>query len=200
MNRLVNAFVIYQFIRLLIKPFDKTDAFKLGIIDKDGNYLKKQGDLKTAEEKKASNIFTRLVWNLKKILMKVPLVRSKLGKFATALYLVREQAEYIGADGVVIEEVLTEYFRSTNPAIVDEILSMNFDNDKYIIEDLEEIIVDELDPDNVGKLFRAALSKKSVDSTYEIAMSIIDTSDDKGSSPLWGFMNNRFDEIEEAYR
>ena len=72
MNRLVNAFVIYQFIRLLIKPFDQTDAFKLGIIDKDGNYLKKQGDLKTAEEKKASNIFTRLVWNLKKILNKVP--------------------------------------------------------------------------------------------------------------------------------
>jgi len=137
MNRLVNAFVIYQFIRLLIKPFDKTDAFKLGIIDKDGNYLKKQGDLKTGEEKKASNIFTRLVWNIKKILMKVPLVRSKLGTFATALYLIREQAEYIGADGDVIEEVLTEYFRSTNPAIVEEILSMDFNNDKYIIEDLE---------------------------------------------------------------
>ena len=137
MNRLVNAFVIYQFIRLLIKPFDKTDAFKLGIIDKDGNYLKKQGDLKTVEEKKASNIFTRLVWNIKKILMKIPLVRSKLGSFATALYLVREQAEYIGADGDVIEEVLTEYFRSTNPAIVEEILSMDFNDDKYIIEDLE---------------------------------------------------------------
>jgi len=137
MNRLINAFVIYQFIRLLIKPFDKTDAFKLGIIDKDGNYLKKQGDLKTGEEKKASNIFTRLVWNIKKILNKVPLVRSKLGSFATALYLVREQAEYIGADGDVIEEVLTEYFRSTNPAIVEEILSMDFNDDKYIIEDLE---------------------------------------------------------------
>ena len=137
MNRLVNAFVIYQFIRLLIKPFDKTDAFKLGIIDKDGNYLKKQGDLKTGEEKKASNIFTRLVWNIKKILNKIPLVRSKLGSFATALYLVREQAEYIGADGDVIEEVLTEYFKSTNPAIVEEILSMDFNDDKYIIEDLE---------------------------------------------------------------
>ena len=69
--------------------------------------------------------------------MKVPLVRSKLGTFATALYLIREQAEYIGADGDVIEEVLTEYFRSTNPAIVEEILSMDFNNDKYIIEDLE---------------------------------------------------------------
>ena len=45
MNRLVNAFVIYKFIKLLVTPFEKTDAFKLGIIDKDGNYLKKQKDL-----------------------------------------------------------------------------------------------------------------------------------------------------------
>lgn len=139
MNRLVNAFVIYQFIRLLIKPFDQTDAFKLGIIDKDGNYLKKQGDLKTTEEKKASNIFTRLVWNLKKILNKIPLVRSKLGSFATALYLVREQAEYIGADGDEIEEILVEYFKTTHPAIIDEIFSMDFTEESqgYIIEGLE---------------------------------------------------------------
>jgi len=137
MNRLVNAFVIYQFIRLLIKPFDKTDAFKLGIIDKDGNYLKKQGDLKTMEEKKASNIFTRLVWNIKKILMKIPIVRSKLGSFATALYLVREQAEYIGADGDVIEEVLIGYFNQTYPSIISELKSMDFDYDTILIENLE---------------------------------------------------------------
>ena len=69
-----------------------------------------------------------------------------------------------------------------------------------IIEDLEEMILDELDPDSVGKLFRAVLSKKNVESTYEIAMSIIDTYDEKGSSPLWSFMNNRIEEIEKAYR
>ena len=69
-----------------------------------------------------------------------------------------------------------------------------------ITEDLEEMILDELDADSVGRLFRAVLSKKNVESTYEVAMSIIDTYDDKGSSPLWSFMNNRFDEIEEAYR
>ena len=45
MNRLVNAFVIYKFIKLLVTPFNKTDAFKLGIIDAKGNYLKKQKDL-----------------------------------------------------------------------------------------------------------------------------------------------------------
>ena len=71
MNRLVNAFVIYKFLKLLVLPFEKTEAYKLGIIDKDGNYLKKQGDLKTSQEKLASNIFTRLVWNIKKILEKL---------------------------------------------------------------------------------------------------------------------------------
>lgn len=109
MNRLVNAFVIYKFIKLLVLPFEKTEAFKLGIIDKDGNYLKKQGDLKTSQEKLASNIFTRLVWNIKKILMKVPLVKTKLGSLATALYLIREEAEKIGADGKVIEEAFLQY-------------------------------------------------------------------------------------------
>ena len=68
MNKLVSAYMVYQFIRLLVTPFNKTDAFKQGIIDKDGKYLKKQKDLKTSKEKLASNIFTRLVWNIKKIL------------------------------------------------------------------------------------------------------------------------------------
>jgi len=139
MNRIINAFVIYQFIRLLIKPFDQTDAFKLGIIDADGNYLKKQGDLKTPEEKKASNIFTRLVWNIKKILNKVPLVRSKLGTFATALYLIREQAEYIGADAELIETTLVDYFRRTHPGIIAEMESLDFSDmkDGFLIENLE---------------------------------------------------------------
>ena len=99
MNRLVNAFVIYKFIKLLVTPFEKTDAFKLGIIDKDGNYLKKQKDLESKQEKLASNIFTRLVFNIKKLLAKVPGGSSRLGSFATALYLIREEAEKIGADG-----------------------------------------------------------------------------------------------------
>jgi len=50
MNRLVNAFVIYKFIKLLVTPFNKTDAFKLGIIDAKGNYLKNKKTLR--QEKK----------------------------------------------------------------------------------------------------------------------------------------------------
>jgi len=109
MNRLVNAFVIYKFLKLLVLPFEKTEAYKLGIIDKDGNYLKKQGDLKTSQEKLASNIFTRLVWNIKKILEKIPFGKTKLASLATALYLIREEAEKIGADGEIIQEAFLEH-------------------------------------------------------------------------------------------
>ena len=109
MNRLVNAFVIYKFLKLLVLPFEKTEAYKLGIIDKNGNYLKKQGDLKTSQEKLASNIFTRLVWNIKKILEKIPFGKTKLASLATALYLIREEAEKIGADGEVIQEAFLQH-------------------------------------------------------------------------------------------
>ena len=130
MNRLVNAFVIYKFIKLLVTPFEKTDAFKLGIIDKDGNYLKKQKDLESKQEKLASNIFTRLVFNIKKLLAKVPGGSSRLGSFATALYLIREEAEKIGADGDLVEEAFFDYAkRNHNLDINEEILEIRESND-----------------------------------------------------------------------
>jgi|TARA_X000001382_G_scaffold127501_1_gene115482 hypothetical protein len=123
MNKLINAFVIYKFIRLLVTPFDKTDAFKLGIIDDKGNYLKKQKDLETKQEKLASNIFTRLVFNIKKLLAKVPGGSSRLGSFAAALYLIREEAEKIGADGDLVEEAFFDHVkRNHNLDIKEDLL------------------------------------------------------------------------------
>jgi hypothetical protein len=104
MNKLINAFVIFQFIKLIATPFNKTDAYKLGIIDEKGKYLKKQRDLKTIAEKKASNIFTRLVWNVKKLVEKLPFGKSKLASIATALFLIKEEIEKLGADGEMLEE------------------------------------------------------------------------------------------------
>ena len=104
MNRLLNAFVIFQFIKLLATPFNKTDAYKLGIIDEKGNYLKKQKDLITIQEKKASNIFTRLVWNVKRLIEKLPFGKTRLASIATALFLIKEEIEKVGGDGEMLEE------------------------------------------------------------------------------------------------
>jgi len=41
MGSAIDLFVAYRFIRILTTPFEKTDAFKLGIIDGKGNRIKK---------------------------------------------------------------------------------------------------------------------------------------------------------------
>jgi len=74
-----------RFLKLLVTPFDKTDAFKLGVIDDKGKVLKKGKERKTREEKDSYTVFHRLVFNLKKI---IPL--GKLGSYASALFLIRE--------------------------------------------------------------------------------------------------------------
>lgn len=86
----VDFFVAYKFIKILTQDFKDTDAFKLGIIDKNGKVLKKRKELKTGEEKKSYTIIHTLVWNLKKLLAKVPGLKSKLGNYAAALFLLKE--------------------------------------------------------------------------------------------------------------
>jgi hypothetical protein len=107
MANLFDTFVAYKFIKLLATPFDKTDAFKLGIIDADGNILRPRKSLINSKDKKAypSNVYT-LVWNLKKILMKIPIVKSRVGQFASALYLLKEET---GCDYDMLLEAFSEH-------------------------------------------------------------------------------------------
>jgi len=86
-NRATDYYLTYKFIKALIQPFSKTDAYKLGIIDDEGNILKKKRDLKTDEEKNAYGFFNRMVWNLKKLIQKVPVIGRSLGSLAAATYM-----------------------------------------------------------------------------------------------------------------
>ena len=88
----LDAFVAYKFIKILTTPFEKTEAYKLGIIDKNGKILKKRSALKTGKEKVSYTIFHTLGWNLKKLLNKFPPTKTRLGSFAAALYLLKEQS------------------------------------------------------------------------------------------------------------
>ena len=88
-----NIYFVYQFLKKLVTPFEKTDAFKLGIVDEKGKILKRRRDLETSEEKDAYNLSDTLVWNLKKILGKIPLGKSRLASYAAALWLIKEQQD-----------------------------------------------------------------------------------------------------------
>ena len=90
MGRAVDFFVVYRFLKLLVTPLEKQEAFKLGIIDKNGKALKKARDLGLESERNAFTLLHRLVFNCKRIMQKIPLVRSQLGTYATALFLLKE--------------------------------------------------------------------------------------------------------------
>ena len=80
----------YRFLRILTTPWEDQPAYKLGIIDKDGKLLRKAASLRTIDEKQAFTLLHRLVFNLKRILSKIPGVRTKIGTYATALFLLKQ--------------------------------------------------------------------------------------------------------------
>ena len=84
----VDYLLVYKFIKALVIPFKKTKAYKLGIIDDEGKILKKTKDLKTDAEKSAYTGFDRMVWNLKKLIQKIPIIgKGALTSWAAAAYL-----------------------------------------------------------------------------------------------------------------
>lgn len=112
-SRLVDTLITYRVIKLLVTPFDRQEAFKQGIIDKDGNVLKKNRELKTDKEKSAYTYLHRFVFNLKRILKKVGL-GSKLGSFAVALALLLKEKKEYQPYKTLIESAVISYLKETN--------------------------------------------------------------------------------------
>ena len=111
-SRAIDALITYRLVKLLVTPFEKQEAFKYGIIDKDGLVLKKSKTLKTEKERKAYTILHRFVFNLKRILKRVGL-GSRLGSFAVALaLLIKENKEY-EHHKVLIESAINLYLKET---------------------------------------------------------------------------------------
>ena len=86
----VDLFVAYRFLRILTTAWEDQEAFKHGIIDKDGKLLRKANTLTKSEEKASFTMLHRLVFNLKRILHKIPGVKTKIGTYATALFLLKQ--------------------------------------------------------------------------------------------------------------
>jgi hypothetical protein len=111
-NRAIDLVITYRIIKLLVTPFERQEAYKQGIIDKDGNVLKKYRTLKTTKEKQSYTILHRFVFNLKRILKRVGL-GGRLGSFAVALaLLLRENKEY-EQHKILIESAIISYLKET---------------------------------------------------------------------------------------
>ena len=117
MGRAIDLFVTYRFIKLLVTPFEKTDAYRLGIIDADGKRILEPGTtnkpttLRTIEEKSAYTVLHKLVFNIKKIFEKVPGLRTKLGTYAAALFLLKDTFKESVDDPDVFEKEFMKYLK-----------------------------------------------------------------------------------------
>lgn len=98
-----DLYYTYKFIRLLVTPWKDTDAYKLGIIDDKGKILIRPSQFTTTEQKDAYTFFNRLVFNIKRLLEKVPGGSSKIASYAAALYLLKEE---LGLSDKNIEMIL----------------------------------------------------------------------------------------------
>ena len=131
MGRAIDLFVTYRFIKLLVTPFDKTEAFKLGIIDAKGNRVMpppkngvrqtKPEPLRTTEEKNAYTILHKLVFNIKKIFDKVPGLRTRLGTYAAALFLLKDTFKEHMQDPDIFEKEFMKFLKENNVVLDTEI-------------------------------------------------------------------------------
>ena len=127
MGRAIDLFVTYRFLKLLTTPFEKMDAYKNGIIDEKGNRIKKPNstkpavELSTSDLKNSYTILHKLVFNIKKIFAKVPGLRTKVGTYAAALFLLKDTFKESVNDPDMFEKEFVKFLKENNIEFDDSI-------------------------------------------------------------------------------
>lgn len=116
MSYVLDNLIAYRLLTMLTKPFPETDAYKLGIIDKDGKNLIRAKDFKTPEQRGAYTYLHRLVFNIKKLLNKLPGGESQLKNLVAAFFLVKEA--YATRSTQIDEERLIELVEHINKGLI----------------------------------------------------------------------------------
>jgi|TARA_B110001454_G_C12656333_1_gene407628 hypothetical protein len=102
--RIIDTLIVFRILKMLTTPWEKQSAYKLGFIDKAGKRIKSiphpenknqyiDNKPKTSEEKASLTPLHRLVFNLKKIINKVPFGKTAFASYAVAIALLKEEAE-----------------------------------------------------------------------------------------------------------
>ena len=154
MGRAIDALIAFRLIKLLVTPFNRTKAFKLGIIDDKGKVLIKSKDInklptstQRLEARKAYTMLIRFVFNLKRLLRKVG-IRGPIGS-ATAAAIAFFKEEY--GNNLEVEREVFKYLKEQGfeyPAYSEdygEPLSEGTYKVKHDIHDLEGNIVINID-------------------------------------------------------
>lgn len=119
MNSLLEIYLLTKLVGILTTDWTKLPAYKLGIIDDNGKFLKKSSKLKTNEEKNAFTLFHRFAFNLKRLIETLPGGKSRLAKYLTVYALLKEELSIDDtfAEFVTMDTVFEEYI-NTNETVL----------------------------------------------------------------------------------
>lgn len=118
MGRFVDSLIAYRILKLLVTPFDQTDAYKLGIIDAKGKELKRMQELNSVNERDAYTLLHRLVYRIKKIIEKVPIDNKKILSLAAAYALIKENFD----QNIEPIDLETQYINKLNEELQSEVM------------------------------------------------------------------------------
>ena len=105
--REVDTLIVFRILKMLTTPWEKYDAYKLGIIDKKGSRVKDK-KIESSKEKKSYTLLHRLVFNLKRIVNKVPFGKTAFASYAIALLLLKEETKL---DEDQMDELCEKFYR-----------------------------------------------------------------------------------------
>ena len=148
MSRAIDLFVTYRFLKLLVTPWKKQEAYKLGIIDANGKNLIKSRDFEREDQRTAFTLLHRLVFNCKRIMQKIPFVRSQLGTYATALFLLKEHYKIENLpEGEITKYLLENNLVDLNDDLEEEVIGFGnmLPTGEYKLKDQVTADDDEID-------------------------------------------------------
>lgn len=104
---IVSSIVVFSIIKTLVTSWEKQDAYKYGLIDKNGKRTDKKAT--TSAEKESLNCLNRFIFNIKRILDKIP--GGKWSTYAAAAILLLKEKYNLNDNEV---KMLKEEFEAVN--------------------------------------------------------------------------------------
>lgn len=180
-SRGADLYFVFRFLRLLTMDYKKTDAYKYKIIDAKGNPLRKSSELETTDEKASYTMLHRMVFKIRRLIEKVPIVgKSILLNYAAALFLLKEQNNpRVWTDENYATRKLNEFLENEDWVESAKILREEVEQmsrlkfGEYLIEDGH---TDVASAKNQVKIAMDALQKMNT---------VLATLPDDGSLPTW---------------
>ena len=126
MSKTVDNLLAFKILYMLVTPFDQTNAYKYGIIDKDGKVLKNPKSFTTSDEKNSYTQLDKLVFSLKRLIGKLPGGKSQLASLVAAYWLVKESCGSMTPVNPEHFNVLTDLIESKELVLSEETLVNEF--------------------------------------------------------------------------